>query len=169
MKKTILSGSLILIFILYGLHQRQEDKAAQVIPQTLIIAAEPSPTTTPTPASSADPVATFSATPTASPVKTAHQIYRYGTYTGSVADAIYGNVQVEAKISNGKIIAVNFLQSPGGRQTSIRINSEAIPYLQKEAIQAQSAQVDGVSGASDTSQAFIQSLSVALNQAKSNA
>ena len=82
-----------------------------------------------------------------------------------MADAYYGNVQVQAVISGGKITAVNFLQYPNDRSNSIRINTQAMPYLQQEAIQAQSAQVDGVSGASATSAAFVQSLTVALNQA----
>ena len=91
--------------------------------------------------------------------------YKDGTYTGSVADAFYGNVQVSVTISGGKITTVNFLQYPNDRQTSIEINQQAIPFLQQEAIQAQSANVQIVSGATFTSQAFVQSLQAALNQA----
>ena len=92
-------------------------------------------------------------------------IYKDGSYTGSVADAFYGNVQVKAVINGGKITNVQFLQYPSDRSTSVRINSQAMPLLTQEAIQVQSAQVDGVSGATATSQAFIQSLSSALQQA----
>lgn len=111
------------------------------------------------------------ATPTTTPASgstnpTAQQgQYRNGTYTGSVADAFYGNVQVQAVISGGRITDVIFLQYPNDRSTSIAINTQAMPYLKQEAIQAQSAQVDIVSGASDTSQAFQQSLTSALAQA----
>lgn len=91
---------------------------------------------------------------------------RSGTYTGLVADAFYGNVQVKVTISRGKLTNVDFLQYPNDRQTSRMINSQAMPLLAKQAITAQSAQVDGVSGASATSQAFVQSLSDALAQAK---
>ena len=92
--------------------------------------------------------------------------YKNGSYTGAVADAFYGNVQVRVTISGGKITNVQFLQHPSDRQTSQIINRQAMPLLTQEAIQAQSAQVDGVSGASATSQAFVQSLGSALQQAQ---
>ena len=91
--------------------------------------------------------------------------YKDGSYVGDVTDAFYGNVQVKVTISGGKITDVVFLQSPNDRNTSVEINSQAMPMLTQEAIQAQSAQVDGVSGATATSQAFIQSLDSALQQA----
>ena len=91
--------------------------------------------------------------------------YKDGTFTGSVADAFYGNVQVAAVIQGGKIVSVNVLQSPGDRSRSVAINSQAMPILQSEAVQAQSASVDMVSGATDSSSAFISSLSSALSQA----
>lgn len=94
--------------------------------------------------------------------------YKDGTYTGSLADAYYGMVQVEATISGGKISNVTFLQYPNDRSTSRYINSRAIPLLTQEAISAQSANVSGVTGASDTSAAFVESLSNALDQAKNS-
>lgn len=93
--------------------------------------------------------------------------YKDGTYTGSVVNAFYGNVQVQATIQNGKISSVQFLQHPSDALRSQAINTLAMPNLQQEAIQAQTANVDIVSGATDTSQAFTQSLQSALNQAKS--
>jgi len=91
--------------------------------------------------------------------------YKNGEYTGNVEDAFYGNVQVKIIISSGKISSVQFLDYPQDRQTSVYINSQAMPYLKQEAIQAQSANVDIISGATATSQAFIQSLASALAQA----
>ena len=91
--------------------------------------------------------------------------YKDGTYTGSVADAYYGNVQVSVTVSGGKISAVKFLQYPNTHSTSVYINQQVMPYLQQEAIQAQSSNVQIISGATYTSQAFIQSLSAALSQA----
>jgi uncharacterized protein with FMN-binding domain len=91
--------------------------------------------------------------------------YKDGTYTGSVADAYYGNVQVAVTISGGKITNVKFLQYPNTHSTSVIINQQAMPYLQQEAIQAQSANVQLISGATFTSQAFAQSLQAALSQA----
>lgn len=91
--------------------------------------------------------------------------YKNGTYTGSVEDASYGNVQVKITIANGKITNVAVLQYPNDNGTSARINTRAIPRLQSEVIQAQSANINAVSGASFTSQAFYQSLNSALTQA----
>ncbi|HVX93108.1 MAG TPA: FMN-binding protein [Candidatus Dojkabacteria bacterium] len=93
-------------------------------------------------------------------------IYNDGSYIGSVADAFYGNIQVKAVIKSGKITDVQFLQYPNDRGNSIEINSYAMPILTQEAIRAQSSKVDIVSGATDTSAAFIQSLESALNKAK---
>ncbi len=127
------------------------------------------PSTTPTPTSVAKASATATPTPTSVPKPSATATprgqYKDGNYTGSVADAYYGNVQVQAVISGGKITDVKFLQYPNDNHTSIRINSQAMPYLTTEAIQAQSAKVNTVSGASATSGAFVQSLTVALSQA----
>ena len=105
--------------------------------------------------------------PAATPVapKPLHQ-YVDGTYTGTEADAFYGYVQVQVFIQGGKLADVQFLQYPNDRRTSQEINSQATPVLRSEALQAQSANVDTVSGASDTSAAFIESLSAALLQAK---
>jgi uncharacterized protein with FMN-binding domain len=92
--------------------------------------------------------------------------YKNGTFNGNVADAFYGNIQVAAVIENGKLTHVNILQYPNDRNRSVAINTQALPILESEAIQVQSAVVDMVSGATDTSNAFISSLGSALNQAK---
>jgi uncharacterized protein with FMN-binding domain len=91
--------------------------------------------------------------------------YKNGTYTGAKADAFYGTVQVRVVIKNGSISAVQFLDYPQDRRTSQRINSVATPWLQTEAIQAQSANVDIISGATLTSEAFMVSLQSALDAA----
>lgn len=105
-------------------------------------------------------------TPAPAPAPKPRGQYVDGTYTGSTADAYYGYVQVEATISGGKLTNVAFLQYPNDRRTSIEINSQAMPMLKQEAIAAQSANVSGVSGASDTSAAFVESLGSALSKAK---
>ena len=93
--------------------------------------------------------------------------FKDGSYQGSVADAYYGNVQVQANVKNGQLVSVRILQYPSDRNTSRYINSQALPTLKQEAIQAQTAQVDFVSGATLTSNAFVQSLTAALDQARS--
>lgn len=91
--------------------------------------------------------------------------YQDGTYTGPVVDAFYGLVQVQAIVQNGRLSDVQFLKYPNDRRTSQRINSIAMPYLTQEAIQAQSAYINIISGATLTSEAFAMSLNNALNQA----
>ncbi len=129
----------------------------------------PSATPSPTSAGSSIVSTPTAVLPTSIPTPTPkpNSQYKDGTYTGSVADAFYGNIQVQATISGGKISNIQFLQAPNDRGTSIYINSQADPMLAQEAIQAQSANVNIVSGATDSSQAFMQSLQAALDQAKS--
>lgn len=92
--------------------------------------------------------------------------YKDGVYTGSVEDAYYGLVQAKAVILNGRITDVIFLRYPSDNQTSRNINGQAMPLLKQETISAQSADVNGVSGASSTSLAFQASLTNALSQAR---
>jgi uncharacterized protein with FMN-binding domain len=102
------------------------------------------------------------------PKATLSQRYKDGTYNGSVENAFYGNVQVSVTIQNGKITAVDFLESPDENPNSLYVNQQAMPYLKQEAIKAQSSNVSVVTGATFTSQAFTQSLSSALRQATQN-
>ena len=92
--------------------------------------------------------------------------YRDGTYTGTDENAYYGRVQVQVTVVNSQIASVKMLDYPSDRRTSRYINSQALPILKQEAIQAQSGDVDFVSGATLTSRAYVASLSDALDQAK---
>ncbi len=108
------------------------------------------------------------ASPPPSTAPTAAQSgYKDGTYTGSIADAYYGPVEVQATIKGGALNNVSFLLFPNGHQTSTYINEQVMPMLTQEAISAQSANVNGISGATFTSQAFQQSLASALRKARS--
>jgi uncharacterized protein with FMN-binding domain len=101
------------------------------------------------------------------PTQAPQGAYVNGQYTGSPADAFYGMVQVNVIIQGGQIADVQFLDYPHDRRTSQQINSIAMPYLSSEAIQVQSANVNIISGATLTSEAFAQSLQSALNKARS--
>ena len=92
--------------------------------------------------------------------------YKGGTYTGEAASSIYGNVQVSATITAGKISTVTFLQHPDSQGHSQEVSAMSMPILQSEAIASQSASVNIVSGATQTSEAFQQSLQSALAQAQ---
>ncbi|MEV6795614.1 FMN-binding protein [Streptomyces sp. NPDC051320] len=88
-----------------------------------------------------------------------------GTFTGDAVDTQYGPVQVAVTLAKGKLTAVKVLQVPdrGGRDQEIA--SYSVPRLTQEALGAQSAHIDSVSGASYTSQGYIQSLQSALDKA----
>ncbi|CAN5572176.1 hypothetical protein BH09CHL1_BH09CHL1_06280 [soil metagenome] len=105
------------------------------------------------------------ATATAASTATAMGAFVDGTYTGSQADAHWGTVQVVVTIIDGTVSDVQFADYPNHRSRSRTINNHAMPILTQEAIQSQQASVDIVSGATDTSEAFIQSLASALSQA----
>jgi uncharacterized protein with FMN-binding domain len=113
---------------------------------------------------SAQPAKAAAPVPTAT-VASALGTYKDGTYTGYQANAFYGTVQVKVVIKGGKITSVQFVNYPQDRRTSQRINAVATQYLQSEAIQAQGANVDIVSGATLTSEAFMASLQSALDSA----
>jgi len=156
MKKALLTGFVIVSFIVYSLHQRSDGSAVVIKPSSTPAASQ----TAAAPSSNTSSSSTTSTVPAAT-------AYKDGRYTGSAADAYYGFIQVLAVISGGKLTDVQFLQYPNDRSNSVAINSQAMPYLKQEALQAQGANVNIVSGATDSSQAFIQSLSSALDKAKS--
>lgn len=87
------------------------------------------------------------------------------SYTGSAADTQYGPVQVSITVSNGRITAVKPLQYPNNNSRDAQINSRAIPILQSETLQAQSADIQNVSGATYTSRGWKSSLQAALTAA----
>jgi len=88
------------------------------------------------------------------------------TYTGSAITTRYGVVQVKITVSAKKITNVGFAQLTAYDGRSQRINSDAAPILLQETLSAQSAQIDSVSGASYTSEGYVQSLQSALDQAR---
>jgi uncharacterized protein with FMN-binding domain len=83
--------------------------------------------------------------------------------TGQVADTAYGPVQVQLVVQHGKIIKVAVLRQPTNTIHDIQIGQFAFPQLISETLKAQSAKIDAVSGASYTSQGYIQSLQNALD------
>ena len=87
-----------------------------------------------------------------------------GNFTGSAVNDPFGTVQTTITVSGGKITSVT-ASAPMGNQLSAAINQQAVPILRNETLQAQSASVNLVSGATLTSQAYIQSLQSALTQA----
>ena len=188
-KKYLISAFVLASFAAYVLHDHSTNPNAEaavlpvqapkqtdaVTPVVTVYQSTPPPAPTDTiqaTAAQADtaapPPATATDVPTQQPPTTVtNNGLKDGQYTGQTADAFYGSVQVQVTIQGGKLASVKFLQFPNDRRTSQRINSQAVPMLQSEAIQAQTAQVDIISGATLTSQAFIESLQSALDNARS--
>lgn len=92
--------------------------------------------------------------------------YKDGTYTGTSTSTRWGDVQVQITVANGKITKINVLSSPDSEQKSIEINEQALPTYKSEAIKAQSANIQQISGATETYKGFTGSLQDALNQAE---
>ncbi|MFH8591423.1 FMN-binding protein [Streptomyces rimosus] len=87
------------------------------------------------------------------------------TFTGDTTATRYGPVQVAATLKDGRITAVKVLQVPSENGRDREIAGYAVPQLTQEALSAQSARIDAVSGATYTSEGYRQSLQSALDQA----
>ncbi|MFG2628984.1 FMN-binding protein [Streptomyces sp. NPDC048473] len=87
-----------------------------------------------------------------------------GTFTGDPVDTQYGTVQVAATLVRGELTAVRVLQAPNENGRDQQLAAYALPRLTQEALGAQSAHIDSVSGASYTSQGYMQSLQSALDK-----
>jgi uncharacterized protein with FMN-binding domain len=120
--------------------------------------ASPTPSASPSPSDSSAP------TPTPTP-SSSGPTYKDGQYTGQDFQNQFGDTQVKVTISGGKITDVQALQLPFDRQRSAEISQYAAPQLHDEVLQAQSAQIDSLSGATYTSDSYAQSVQSALDQA----
>jgi uncharacterized protein with FMN-binding domain len=152
MKKFLVSFSLIVVFAFYAMFATTRSGVQSLATTTSV--------SVPNTSVPNEPVVKVVPTPVA--VAPSLGAFKNGTYTGPITDAYYGNVQVQATVSGGKLADVQFLQYPSDRRTSQQINSRATVQLKSEAIQAQSANVNMVSGATETSKAFKISLGSAL-------
>lgn len=117
---------------------------------------------TPPPVAVASLAPGATAAPTKSPTKPATK--GSGTFTGSAVQNPFGEVQVQITLTGGKITDVTALQLPTHGRSGF-ISQDVAPILQGEALSAQSANIDTVSGATYTSDAYAQSLQSAIDQA----
>lgn len=155
MKKIILIVGVVGVFVVYSLVLRtQHTKTGGVTTTSALTTATGSATSGSKTSTGSSGTSTSTAT------------YKDGTYDGDTENAFYGNVQVAVTVSGGKITTVTFLQQPDDSANSQDINGQAVPLLKQEAIKAQNAHVNVVSGATQTSDAFAQSLASALQKAE---
>lgn len=88
-----------------------------------------------------------------------------GTYQGTAVQTRFGAVQVQITVAAGAITDVTALQLTDGDRKSIQISNRAAPVLRREVLAAQSADVQTVSGATVTSNAYLTSLQAAIDAA----
>jgi uncharacterized protein with FMN-binding domain len=87
------------------------------------------------------------------------------TYQGTAVQTRFGTVQVQVAVSGGTITDVTALQLTDDDRKSIQISNRAAPLLRSEVLAAQSADVQAISGATVTSNAYLTSLQAALDAA----
>jgi uncharacterized protein with FMN-binding domain len=116
------------------------------------------PATTTVAAATATPTATATATATKSAGAAS------GTATGDAVDTRYGPAQVKVTVKDGKITAVQAVELQQDDPRSQAISAYAEPILRQEVLSSQSATVDAVSGASYTSESYLQSVQSALDK-----
>ncbi|WP_316525595.1 FMN-binding protein [Kitasatospora brasiliensis] len=123
-------------------------------------AAQPSAGTGAAPGSSAGSSAAPAPSGSAAPSGATRKV------SGNTVNTRYGPVQVQVTLAGSRITAVDVVKYPNSERRDREINSSALPVLNQEAISAQSAHIDVVSGATYTSDGYVRSLQSALDRAK---
>jgi uncharacterized protein with FMN-binding domain len=165
-----LASTVTVVVLLFGYHT-STDKTSAGTPT----ASASSPATASQPSTStASPTTSSPATSSPAPSSTSagSSASAGGTgsaksvsYTGSVAQTRWGPVQVEITVKAGKVTDVTVLQQPDGNPRDVEINDRALPTLIAETKAASSADIDMVSGATVTSDGYLESLQAALDKA----
>jgi uncharacterized protein with FMN-binding domain len=156
MRRAVIAAGITIVGLAWIVNYR-------VSPHSLGAIAALPPTPSPT-NPGATPSDTPAATPSASPSPSAPAAVS-GSFTGSDFPNRFGDVVVRVVISNGHITDVQTVQLPSDRARSAYISQVAGPMLRSEVLQAQSASIDIISGATYTSQSYAQSVESALQQA----
>ncbi|MEU4519632.1 FMN-binding protein [Amycolatopsis sp. NPDC024027] len=137
---------------------------AQAPPPNVTAPPAPSTPVTSAPSTSAAPPPSTAATPSTSETpSTRDNPNKTVTTEGSAETSRYGTVQVQVTFTGSRIAVITLLQAPdGGRSLT------ALPRLQEEAIKAQSADIDTVTGATETSESYKTSLQAAIDAKAKN-
>jgi uncharacterized protein with FMN-binding domain len=150
-----LASTITIVVLLFGYHTSTNTPATASSVPTASTPAQPDSAPSSSSASAPSPTPSASSSPS-----TAKK-----SYTGQIANTHWGPVQVEITVADGTITAVSVPQSPSGNPRDYEINNQALPILIQETVDAQSAKIDMVSGATLTSDGYIQSLQSALDAA----
>ena len=152
------------LVVLFSYHTSTNSQAASPVAATGGDGSAATGTTTDGSTGTATPSASASAS-SSSTASSGSSSSAAKTYTGDSVDTRWGPVQVEITVENGKITKAVAVDYPQGNGRDQEINSYALPVLSQEVTQAQSAQIDAVSGATVTSDGYIQSLQSAIDKA----
>ena len=155
-------STLTTLVLLFSYHTSTSSKSSTVAAPVIAQATAPGTVSTPeaTTPSGTSPTGSGSTSSSSSSSSSAA-----ATYDGTAISTRYGNVQVQISVANGKVTASQVLQVPWNDHKDQEINSYAVPILNQEAVTSQSSTIDMVSGATYTSDGYIQSLQSALDQA----
>ena len=158
----VLMSTLAVVVLLFGYRTSTPSPA---VPGTSAVAAAGSGTDSSTGSSTGSAATTVPAAPSSSGSGSSSGASGTETVTGRTVQTRWGPVQVRVTVTGGQLTVVDALQVPSGNSKDVRINRAAVPVLEREALQAQSADIDAVSGATYTSEGYITSLQSALDQA----
>ena len=174
MKRIALAGfstlaALVVLFLYPTSTGNSGTTAAEPVSAAKVVTAGPSATTTgqgpdPTTAGSAGAGSTTGSSPAGGTTPSASSQPTI-TVDGASEMTRYGVVQVRVVITDGAITDIKALQYPQSEREDIKINSRAVPLLRAQVLAAQSAKIDGVSGATFTSDGYVTSLQSALDAA----
>jgi uncharacterized protein with FMN-binding domain len=145
--------------------------AATTLPSHAVPVVPPAPVTKRQPSPSRQPLRQAVPSPTharaarRSPAPAATPASTTVTVNGAPADTQYGPVQVQVRIRGHRIVAAQAVEYPQDTSRDRSINDYAVPQLNQETLDAQSAQIDTVSGATYTSDGYRESLQSALDAA----
>ena len=159
--------TVLAVLLLFGFKTGEQTSLARGLPSNVVVASPAQPTTRPVAGGSRptqSPPSPAAGATAAPPQPTAGNAGVSGTFTGDAIDTPYGTVQIALVVQGGKIVDVNELQMPSDRRLSQQISAQAGPMLRNQVLRAQSANINGVSGASYTSYGYWQSLQSALSQ-----
>jgi uncharacterized protein with FMN-binding domain len=156
---TAILSTITALVLIFGYHTSTNNTAAAATP---VVQQPASPSSTP-PSPSRNK--SGSSTHSSSRASKTTQPTPATTYTGSVASTQWGPVQVQITVQGHKITRARAVQYPQGTSTDAQINGYALPILDKEVIQQQRAAIDTVSGATVTSDGYLQSLQSAIDTA----
>ena len=163
---TVFLSTITMLVLLFSYHTSTDSGmvAASPVVQAPTSSGAPS-STTESPSSPTGSAPSPSSTPKSTPAPKPRAAVTSATYTGGVADTQWGPVQVRITVRGGKITQSEAVQYPQGNGRDAEINGYALPVLNQEVVQQQSATIDTVSGATVTSDGYLQSLQSAIDQA----